>query len=258
MILRDYEREILANVPLSVDKDIRIYISCLLRSSFSCFQQLIIDVKSENVPKRQTICSSESFDDSSLYRIAGAALRKMLKKRYSAIFFSKLSTKRQNITKDETKLVKLLCFKKTEKQKHIEKLPVGFKILDKGGLLVVKPRVLNFVRHFSRLYRINVNSTKYTLLGSQMLKLARIVVVNSKTTKSMFFDCSRHVSGTISFSDTVIQNVYKKFTEKLFNTLSNEFLKKLKFLSVNKAQVMLRDKLKVLAFQKQKKSAKKA
>ena len=128
----------------------------------------------------------------------------------------------------------------------------------KGGLLVVKPRVLNFVRHFSRLYRINVNSTKYTLLGSQMLKLARIVVVNSKTTKSMFFDCSRQVSGTISFSDSVIQNVYKEFTEKLFNTLSNEFLKKLKFLSVNIAKVMLRDKLKVLAFQKQKKNAKKA
>ena len=69
----------------------------------------------------------------------------------------------------------------------------------------------------------------------------------------MFFDCSRQVSGTISFSDSVIQNVNKEFTEKLFNTLSNEFLKKLKFLSVNKAQVMLRDKLKVLAFQKQKK-----
>ena len=253
VILRDYEREILANVPLSADKDIIIYISCRLRSSFSCFQQLIIDLKSENVPKRKIMCSSESFDDTFLYRIAGAALRKMLKKRYSAKFFTKLSIKRQNITKEETKLVKLLCFKKTEKQKHIEKLPVGFKILDKGGLLVVKPRVLNFVRHFSSLYRINVNSTKYTLLGSQMLKLARIVVVNSQTTKSMFFDCSRHVSGTISFSDSVIQNFYKEFTEKLFNTLSNEFLKKLKFLSVNKAQVMLRDKLKVLAFQKQKK-----
>ena len=66
------------------------------------------------MPNRNSICSSESFDDTSLYRIAGAALRKMRKQRYSAKFFSKLSTKRQNITKDETKLVKLLCFK----QKH--------------------------------------------------------------------------------------------------------------------------------------------
>ena len=70
------------------------------------------------MPKRNSICSSESFDDTSLYRIAGAALRKMRKQRYSAKFFSKLSTKRQNISKDETPLMKHLCFKKTEKQKH--------------------------------------------------------------------------------------------------------------------------------------------
>ena len=160
-----------------------------------------------------------------------------------------MSTKRQEITKEETKHVKLLCLNKKEKQNHIDKLPAGFQILEKGGLLVVKPRVLNFVRHFSRLYRINIISTKYTCLGLQMLKLARIVVVNSKTTKSMFFDCSRHVSGSISFTDSVILSVYKQCTEKLFKTLSNEFLKKLKCLSVNKAHVMLRDKLKVLASQ---------
>ena len=257
VILENYERDILSNVPQSAEKDIRIYLSCLLRSCLSCFQQLMIRLKSENVPTSKTTCSSESFDDTSLYRIAGAALRRMLKKRYSSKYFSKLTNKRQDITKDESKLVKILCYNKTEKLKHIQKLPAGFQALDKGGLLVIKPRVLNFVRHFSRIYRLNVNTRKYALLGSQMLRLARLVVINSKTTKTMFFDCARHLSGSVSFNDGVIQNVYKELTDKLFNTLSNEFLKKLKFLSVSKTQVMLRDKLKVLASQKVKKCAKK-
>ena len=96
--------------------------------------------------------------------------------------------------------------KKTEKLKHIQKLLAGFLALDKGGL-----SVLNFVRHYSTIYstiyRLNVNTRKYALLGSQMLKLARLVVINSKTTKTMFFDCARHLSGSVSFNDSVIQNV---------------------------------------------------
>lgn len=257
VLVQNYETEISENVPGSTQKDIRIYLSCLLRSCFSCFQQRIIEIKSKKKQnKKQNIkhySTCDSFDDTSLYRITGAVIRKMLRKRYSYKFFNRHSKTNQDAIKEETKLVKLLCLSKQAKQIYIEKLPAGFQVLDKGGLIVVKPRVLNFVRHFSRLYRINVNTNKYTLLGSQMLKLARIVVVHSKTTKSMFFDCSRHVSGSVSFSDSVVLSVYKELTEKLFNTLSNEFLKKLKFLSVNKAQVMLRDKLKVLATQKGKK-----
>ena len=112
VILENYERDILSNIPQSAQKDIRIYLSCLLRSCLSCFQQLIIRLKSENVPTSKTTCSSESFDDTSLYRIAGAALRRMLKKRYSSKYSSKLTNKRQDITKDESKLVKILCYSK--------------------------------------------------------------------------------------------------------------------------------------------------
>ena len=78
-LVRNYETEISANVPLSTEKDIRIYVSCILRSCFSCFQQMIIDDKYKNVQNSKPTFSSDSFDYTSLYRIAGAVLRKMLK-----------------------------------------------------------------------------------------------------------------------------------------------------------------------------------
>lgn len=140
-----------------------------------------------------------------------------------------------------------MCFSKADKQNIYKKLPVGFQVLDRGNLLVMKPRILQFVRHFSILFKTNVNSVKFSSLGSQMFKIAKLVTQNSKATKTTFLDSANFVSGATSIPADAVLNVYKEFTDKLFNTVSNEFMKKVKFLSLNTAQVMLRDKLKVYA-----------
>ena len=244
--LTQFEQTVIESVPGSSVKDFRLYMSCVLRLAIDCFQKIIIVCKKAKHEKTSvTTRVARSYDDTALQRIAGAMLRKMLRKRFSKKYYKNLTLNRQLLTKQESKLLRLMCLSKAEKQS--EKLPVGFQMLDKGHLLVLKPRMLQFVRHFSILFRTNVNSQKYTSLGPQLFKVAKLVTTNSKTTRTMFFDSAHNVCGKTDIPEDAILNVYKEFTEKLFNTMANEHLKKVKFLSLTAAQVMLRDKLKVYA-----------
>ena len=247
-ILIQYEQTVLESVPGSGEKDFRIYMSCVLRLAINCFQKIIIACKRSNAKKTPvTTRVVSSYDDTSLHRMAGAMLRKMLRKRFSNKYYRRLTLKRQLLTKHESKLLRLMCLTKAEKQSANNKLPVGFQVLDRGHLLVLKPRILQFVRHFSILFRTNVNSLKYTSLEPQLFKIAKLITMNSKTTRTMFMDSAYSVCGKTTLPEDAIQNVYKEFTEKIFNTMANEHLKKVKFLSLTTAQVMLRDKLKVYA-----------
>ena len=80
-----------------------------------------------------------------------------------------------------------------------------------------------------------------------MFKIAKLITKNSKTTRTMFYNSARNVCGKTLVPEDAIRNVYLEFTEKLFNTMANEHMKKVKFLTLTTAQVMLRDKLKVYA-----------
>lgn len=220
VILQNFEQTVLDSVPGSNEKDFRIYISCVLRMALNCFQKIIILCKKCKEKKSPVTRVVTSFDDTSLHRMAGAMLRVMLRKRFSQKYYKRLTLKRQSLTKCETKLLRQMCLSKAEKQEATTKLSVGFQVLDKGRLLVLKPRILHFVRHFSILFKTNVNTQKYSNLGSQMFKIAKLVTKNSKTTRTMFFDSAINVCGSTTVPDEAIQNVYTEFTEKLFNTMA--------------------------------------
>ena len=139
-ILKTFEQTVLVSVPGSNAKDFRVYMSCVLRVAVNCFQKLIIankqTKKNDSTASAHTVAS---FDDTSLYRMAGAMVRRMLRKRFSPKYFKRLTSKRQDLTKLESKLLRLMCLSKTEKMSSSSTLPVGFQVLDKGPLLVLKP-----------------------------------------------------------------------------------------------------------------------
>ena len=236
-------------MPGSNDKDFRVYMSCVLRTAINCFQKIIITCKRSKgkktpVPTRVVT----SYDDTSLHRMAGAMLRKMLRKRFSDKYYRRLTAKRQHLTKSESNLLRPMCLSKAEKQSLTTKLPVGFQVLDKEHLLVLKPRILQFVRHFSILFKTNVNSQKYSSLGSQMFKIAKKNKNKKKTRQhELCFLVMPKMCVEILLFQRTLSRMCTPNSQRNCNTMANEYMKKVKFLSLTAAQVMLRDKLKVYA-----------
>ena len=86
--LKNSEKTVLKCMPGSNDKEFRVYISCVLRTAINCFQKIIITCKRSKgkkmpVPTRVVT----SFSDTSLHRMAGAMLRKTLRKRFSDKYY---------------------------------------------------------------------------------------------------------------------------------------------------------------------------
>ena len=73
--------------------------SYVLRVAVNRFQNLIIankqTKKNESITLAHTVAS---FDDISLYRMAGAMVRRMLRKRFSPKYFKRPASKRQDLT----------------------------------------------------------------------------------------------------------------------------------------------------------------
>ena len=85
-----------------------------------------------------------NVDFVSVYRITGANLHRMIKKRKSSKFVSRLTKKRQKLMASELHLLQQLYYSDEEKQKC--QLPPGLKFLDRGSLLIVKTPIFNFTR----------------------------------------------------------------------------------------------------------------
>ena len=67
----------------------------------------------------------------------------------------------------------------------------------------------------------------------------------------MLCACVQSIQRCESQDNTAVTSIYKTFSEKLFYTVANEFIKRDKFLNNRTAQLMLRDKLKFYASSKQ-------
>ena len=63
----------------------------------------------------------------------------------------------------------------------------------------------------------------------------------------MFCACVQPIPQCESQDNKAVTSVYTEFSEKLFDTIVNEFIKRDKFLNNRTAQLMLRDKLKFYA-----------
>lgn len=249
-LLQNYVSEIKTNCDHATDTDIRIFLSCFMKSILDFFFKISIKIKSQQRGK-SSVPIQKNFDDTSLYRIAGAAIKRMIRKRFSSKYLKRLTKQRQEKMTEERSLLRKLCLSKTEKKAFVHKLPVGFLSLDKGNLLVVKSPILNFVRVLTKEIGTNINNTAYSRLGCKMTHVAKLKLSNNKGLQFMFCSCVKSASSCNTLTHSELTTIYKELADKLFNTIVNEFVKRDKFTQNSTAQLMLRDKLKSIAHDRQ-------
>ena len=154
----------------------RIFLSCIMKSLLDYFLKLIHELKLKQKSKTSQVYRKVNFDNTSLYKIAGALIRKMIKKRESPKYTKRLIPAKQTIVKKEIHILKSLCLSKQEKDKIKHLLPVGFNAYDRGNLLVIHTHILNFVRVLAREISTTVNKAAYAKLGSKMSKVAKLKI----------------------------------------------------------------------------------
>ena len=232
----------------NMDSDIRIYLSCLLKSVLDFFLHISYKIKSSFQKESTTNQVQVKIDTTSVYRIAGSNLLRMIKKRQSVKFLRRLTKSRRSTMQHELHLLQTLHYSKEEKP-SIE-LPPGVRFLDHGKLLIVKKPILNFVKVIIKNVCGSVNTQSYKQLGLKMTQVAKLKMCNRQT-QSMFCACVKLAAGNLSLQIQNVNLLCSEFSTKIFNTLVNEYLKRDKFIQKNTAQLMLRDKLKFFAAQSQ-------
>ena len=255
ILCRYFENLRQAHTSNDTEGDIRIYLSCILKSLQDFFLHISYKIKSSCHVETRPRKSNVTIDDTSAYRIAGSNLQRMIKKRKSAKFLKRLTKKKQAMIQLELCLLQNLHYSEQEKQKT--EIPFGIQHLDRGNLIIVKKPILNFVKVIIKNVCGNVNKESYQHLGAKMTQVAKLKV-SDRETKSMFCACVKLAAGNVSLDKHSLQLLCLEYSTKIFNTLINEYIKRDKFIQKNTAQLMLRDKLKYFATQpKCKKTSKK-
>ena len=254
-VVTDLLQEIQQQCKEATEMDKHVFLSCVMKAFIDYFLKLTLELKSKDKQNKTQVYVRVNFDNTSLYKIAGALTRQMIKKRQSPKYTKRLSAAKVTIINQEIDILKAMCFSKEEKDSIKHTLPVGFNAYDRGNLLVMKQPIINFVRVLAREISTTVNKAAYVNLGSKMSKVAKLKLTSNKGLKVMFCSCVRKVSGCDCTHNIAILNVHKEFTTKTFNTLMNEFIKRDKFLQNSTAQLMLRDKLKFYANKRQQKKS---
>ena len=226
------------------EEDVRIYFSCVLKSFLDFYLHVIYKLKSHKKLSTNTEQKVCKVDDTSVYRIAGSNLMRMIKKRRSSKFHGRFTMKRQAVLKKKLNILEQLYMSNSEKES--EKLPHGIKFLDRGNLLIVKKPIFNFARSIIRKVCVDVNRHSHQRLGLKMSQIAKLKLFDRQT-KNMFLACLKLLSGDKSLDLQFISGLYNEYCTKIINTLLNEYVKKDKFIHNNTAQLMLRDKLKFFA-----------
>ena len=244
IVLRAFISDIQRNVKNIADEDIRIYFSCVLKTFLDFYLHLTYTLKSHTKLSSKTEHKVFKVDETSVFRIAGSNLMRMIKKRRSSKFHRRFTVKRQGMLKKELQLLEQLHLSKSEKE--CVNLPAGIKFLDRGNLLIVKKPIFNFARTVIKKVCADVNSLSHQRLGLKMSQIAKLKLFDRQT-KNMFLACLKLATGDTSLSLQCTNGLYVEYCTKMFNTLLNEYVKKDKFVHNNTAQLMLRDKLKFFA-----------
>ena len=138
--------------------DKRVFLSCVMKAFIDYFLKLTLELKSKDKQNKTQVYVRVNFDNTSLYKIAGALTRQMIKKRQSPKYTKRLSAAKVTIINQEIAILKAMCFSKEEKDSIKHTLPVGFNAYDRGNLLVMKQPIINFVRVLAREISTTVNN----------------------------------------------------------------------------------------------------
>lgn len=93
---------------------------------------------------------------------------------------------------------------------EIKLLPDGIKLLDQGGLTIICPAMLPYLRVFIKKVAMTVSDEACCKYGKDMIDVASLTIEDDGTACKMFFDCIKEVG-----LDDVLTQVYDELSKKL-------------------------------------------
>ena len=179
--------------------------------------------------------------DINLYRYGGFAVHSMIEKR-----------KRKLQIEPRNSCVQLeLRFLENQliKQEHWDELPTPIKDLKQGGLHVISPKMLPFLRQLVEKVASKVNDDMRQEYGDQVIKLAKQELESDSELHAVFERCT--VSTDISKESE--KKLFNEFSMKVFHARVNEYMIATEEIELEKAgkavkvEQCLRDELKTFS-----------
>ena len=189
----------------------------------------------------------------SLLRYGGFALHSMIKKRKKATG-STTSTNHDTLSKSERQFLESL----KSKEEETELIPSAIHHLQQGGLTIITPRFIPFLREVLSKTASLVNEKTCKDLGKNMLLWAKEEITNEVTTAAffkLFNECLPCTCESILTSEQK-KMLCNEFTSKLFHARINEYFSAAEEIELEqsgkavKAEQGLRDSLKTFSSMK--------
>ena len=201
---------------------------------------------SESKKHDEAVIFKLTESNSSLYRYGGFALHSMLKKWLSnnSKFKSRSSLSSvQHMYKQELEFLQHL---KIQRKRWTE-LPIQIQHLQKGGLEMVTPDILPFLRQLVDKVASHVNDNTRQEHGSSMIEVAKKRIKEDEELEQLFIKC------TPEAPSDVVKAVYTEFCMKVFHARVNEYISASEEMELErtgkavKVEQCLRDQLKTFS-----------
>ena len=187
--------------------------------------------------------SPKNADDVALFRLSGACVMRMIKKRLK-IVNGHAKCRKETMARSQREIDILRSYEARDKLK----LPAAYLYLDRGHLFALDPAFLPFLQTLDETFKTHVNHQSFIELEKDLFMLGKAAMRSDKNSEAVFNSCCESLSLETTLYNSDVRAVYREFLDKYSNTRCNDFLKSMVELDGDKSQkVMLRDKLKAMS-----------
>ena len=149
----------------------------------------------------------------SLYRYGGFALHSLLQK------YKRATGKASSSDTEVVQLLEQLVIK----PEQFSSLPSGIHYLNQGGLVIMNPCMLPYLRALIERVSSLVNEEQCREFGKHMIDAACTEIEKDKKVASTFLESIKH-AGIDSSSSFVYPKIYNELSKKMFHARVNEFM----------------------------------
>ena len=242
---------------LSVEEQ-RIVVATVAYTVYDIMTEKVMDYKTDDLNDSAATCLSVTtnccdspetvFVESnvSLYRYGGFALHSLLKKYSTDI--------QTSCSRDQDIVLVLKQLKLTDKQ--ISELPDGIWHFNQGGLDIMNPCMLPYLRVVIEKVASLVNEDKCCELGQHMIEVACKELEDDVELSRTFVKCIQNAGVDIDTAVSIIPRLQSELSKKMFHARINEYWTASTEIELQrsgkavKADQSLRDKLKTLSAMK--------
>lgn len=110
------------------------------------------------------------------------------------------------------------------KEDQKNELPNAIKLLNQGGLTIVSPLMLPYLRAVLSKVTSLVNNDMSKEHGQYMVEVAYKELENDDSLQSAFVSCLRRCNPSIKPCPSILAYLHQEFSRKLFHSRVNEYL----------------------------------